>query len=128
MTEDRESDSEPVPKLPRGRGMRFSGPELFRIAITLGLLIALVVLTRPCSHAVSTFVMGFDGSAGSAKSAGSAAGSNGLGSAELIPLRGMTDDQVKETVERAQHHRRPLPGGGTPAAASAGSAGSASAR
>ncbi|HEY1815213.1 MAG TPA: hypothetical protein VGG74_22855 [Kofleriaceae bacterium] len=122
MTEDRESDSEPVPKLPRGRGMRFSGPELFRIAITLGLLIALVVLTKPCSHAVSTFVMGFNGSAGSA---GSAAGSNAVGSAELIPLRGMTDDQVKETVERAQHHRRPLPGGASPTGSATGSAGSA---
>lgn len=122
MTEDRESDSEPVPKLPRGRGMRFSGPELFRIAITLGLLVALVVLTKPCSHAVSTFVMGFDGSAGSARSA---AGSSAIGSAELIPLRGMTDDQVKETVERAQHHRRPLPGGTPPAGSATGSAGSA---
>jgi hypothetical protein len=78
-------DSEPVPKLPRGRGLKFSGPELFRIAIMISLLVALVVLTKPCSHAVSTFVMGFDGSA--AKPAGSA-GSNAIGS-DLIPLRGL---------------------------------------
>ena len=110
-------DDEPVPKLPYGRGFKFSGPELFRIAITIALLVAIVVLTKPCSHAVSTFVMGFDGSAGSAvaKPAGS-----GLGSAELIPLRGLTDDQVKATVERAQHRGRFMRGG-----SGDGSAGSA---
>jgi hypothetical protein len=107
-------NDEPVPKLPYGRGLRFSGPELFRIAITIALLVAIIVLTKPCSHAVSTFVMGFEGSAGSAKPA---AGS-GFGSAQLIPLRGMTEDQVKATVEHAQH--RELRAG------SAGSAGSAS--
>jgi hypothetical protein len=123
MSED-EGDSEPVPKLPRGRGMKFSGPEIFRILVTLALLIALVVLTKPCSHAVSTFVMGFDGSAGSAGSA-SRAGSDGLGSAELIPLRGLTDDQVKDTVERAQHHRRGMAPGGGSAILEPGSAGSA---
>ena len=118
MTEN----DEPVPKLPYGRGLRFSGPELFRIAITIALLVAIIVLTKPCSHAVSTFVMGFDGSAGSAASP--AAGSNGLGSAELIPLRGMTDEQVKATVERAQHHRVTKSGGsaGSATGSAAGSA------
>ena len=86
-------DSEPVPKLPRGRGLKFSGPELFRIAITIALLVAVVVLTKPCSHAVSTFVMGFDGSA--AGSAKPPVVNNGFGSAQLIPLHGLTDDQVK---------------------------------
>lgn len=55
-------DSGPVIKLPRGRGIRLSGPELFRIALTLAMLVAVVVLTKPCSNAVSTFVMGMDGS------------------------------------------------------------------
>jgi hypothetical protein len=109
-------DSEPVPKLPRGRGMKFSGVELFRIATTLGLLIALIVLTKPCSKAVSTFVMGFDGSA--AKPSGSAAaGSNAIGS-DLIPLRGLDETQLKATVERAQHRR---PGKDAGSAGSAGS-------
>lgn len=53
---------EPVPKLPRGRGMRFSKPELFRIAFTLITLIGVIVLTRPCAHAVSGFVTSMDGS------------------------------------------------------------------
>jgi hypothetical protein len=110
-------DSEPVPKLPRGRGLKFSGVELFRIAITLSLLVAIVVLTKPCSHAVSTFVMGFDGSA--AKKPQPAQGS-GFGS-DLIPLRGLDDDQLKATVERAQH-RRPTPPQPLGSAGSAGSA------
>jgi len=103
-----DDDNEPVPKLPYGRGLRFSGPELFRIAITIALLIAIIVLTKPCSRAVSTFVTGFDGSAGSAavKPAGS-----GFGSAQLIPLRGMSDEQVKATVEHAQQRSRFMHGG-----------------
>lgn len=56
----KESETEPVIKLPRGRGLRLSGPELFRVALTLAMLIAVVVLTKPCSNAVSTFVMGMD--------------------------------------------------------------------
>jgi len=62
----KEPESEPVIKLPRGRGLRLSGPELFRIALTVAMLIAVVVLTKPCSNAVSTFVMGMDGSGQSA--------------------------------------------------------------
>ena len=115
-----EHDDEPVPKLPRGRGFKFNAPELFRIAITVCFLVAVIVLTRPCASAVSTFVMGFEGSNGSAAAkAGSAAPPGtpaGLGSGKLIPLRGMTDDQVRETVERAQ---------GKLGSGSAGSAGSA---
>jgi hypothetical protein len=117
-------DSEPVPKLPRGRGLKFSGVELFRIAITLALLVAVVVLTRPCSHAVSTFVMGFDGSA--AKTPQPAPAGSAIGS-DLIPLRGLDEAQLKATVERAQH-RRPARGSadGSANGSAAGSAGSGS--
>ena len=94
-------DSEPVPKLPRGRGMRFSAPELFRIAMTLGFLVAVIALTKPCASAVSTFVMGFDGS-GSGKGSGSA----GSGSAVVDPYEhltpNMSDDEVKAAIERAK--------------------------
>jgi hypothetical protein len=115
-------DSEPVPKLPRGRGMKFSGVELVRIAMMLGLLIALIVLTKPCSKAVSTFVMGFDGSA--AKPAGSAVGSNAIGS-DLIPLRGLDETQLKATVEHAQHRRPAPPKADGSAGSDVGSTGSA---
>jgi hypothetical protein len=53
---------EPVPKLPRGRGLKFSGPEMFRILLTLVTLIGVLVLARPCATAVSGFVTSFDGS------------------------------------------------------------------
>jgi hypothetical protein len=100
---------EPVPKLPRGRGMRFSAPELFRIAMTLGFLVAVIALTKPCANAVSTFVMGFDGS-GSGKGSGSA----GSGSAAVDPYEhltpNMSDDEVKAAIERAKAKNAGHPG------------------
>jgi hypothetical protein len=102
VSEPADADADPVPKLPRGRGLKFSGPELFRIVLWLGLLIALIVLTKPCSRAVSTFVLGFDGSGGSASAASGSDVQFHLGSAHLIPLKGLSDKQVQETVERAQ--------------------------
>lgn len=51
-----------VPKLPRGRFLRLSGPHLVRFAGTLFLLVFLIVAQRPCANAVSTFVTGFGGS------------------------------------------------------------------
>jgi hypothetical protein len=98
--------NEPVPKLPRGRGLKLSGPELFRIAITLAMLIAVIALTRPCARSVSSFVMGFDGSA-----KGSAMPKPGTvdvpkppaGSDQYEALRpGMTDEEVKAAIERAK--------------------------
>ncbi len=62
QTEPAADADEPVPKLPRGRGMRVSKPELFRIGFTLITLIGVIVLTRPCAHAVSGFVTSMDGS------------------------------------------------------------------
>ena len=113
-------DDEPVPKLPRGRGMKFSGPELFRIAVTLAILVAVVVLTKPCASAVSTFVMGMDGS-GSAK--GSAMPKPGT--VDVDPYEhlkpGMTDEEIKQAMERAKAKGPvPLPQG--PGVGSAGSA------
>ncbi len=55
-----EPDPEPIPKLPRGRGIKLSGPELFRVALTLIALVGVIVLTRPCANAVSGFVTSFD--------------------------------------------------------------------
>lgn len=57
-----------VPRLPRGRGLRLSGPELLRVAGLAILLVFLVLIQRPCADAVATFVTSFgdQGSAGSA--------------------------------------------------------------
>jgi hypothetical protein len=62
-------ESEPVPKLPRGRGLKLRGPELFRIAITAATLVAVIVLAKPCGDAVGHFVGGFGSAGGSASAA-----------------------------------------------------------
>jgi hypothetical protein len=117
-----------VPKLPRGRGLRLSRPQLVRIGGTLFLLVFLVTMQRPCATAVSGFVTGF-GDRGSAAtvmprpgtvdvpagegSAGPAAGSaapGGAGSGNTVPgldryehLRpGMTEAELKAVIERAR--------------------------
>lgn len=119
------ADDDP-PRLPRGRGLRLSGPQLVRIAGTVLLLVFLVAMQQPCSTAVSKFVTGFGdqgsaavvmpqpgtvdvpaGSAGSA-SGPAAAGSAGSGSAapsldDYEHLRpGMTDDEIKAVIDRAR--------------------------
>ena len=112
-----------VPRLPRGRGLRLSGPQLVRIAGTVCLLVFLIVVQRPCANAVSTFVTSFGGSgdrgsaaatmprpgtvdvsAGSAGSAGSGTtGSQGPSLDQYERLRpGMTDDEVKTVIDRAR--------------------------
>jgi hypothetical protein len=123
-----------VPKLPRKWGLKLAGPEMFRIVITLALLIALTVLTKPCAHAVSTFVMGFDGSAKGSGSgaampkpgnvdmpAGSAAGQE----PEYERLRpGMSEDEVKAAIERSKvrNAQRAAEGSAAAGSAAAGSA------
>jgi hypothetical protein len=144
MTDDAEHTKRPaeaaaedaVPKLPRGRGIRLSRPELVRIAGMALLLVFLLVAQRPCANAVSTFVTGFGSSAdsgdrgsagvvmprpGTAQPPGSSAASAGTaGSGSAAPnldqyehLRpGMTDEEIKAVIERARDKaagRRPYP-------------------
>ncbi len=101
-----------MPRLPRGRGIRLSGPEIFRILLTFGMLVAILVLAKPCSDAVSTFVMRFDNNAGSAmprpgkvdKPAPAPVPPPTAGSdSQYVHLRpGMTDDEVKAAIEQAK--------------------------
>jgi len=108
------SGDEPVPRLPRGRWLRLSGPQMFRIAGLLIVLVFLLIAQRPCANAVSTFVTGF-GSQGSAAATmprpgtvdlPAAAGSGSAGGSGLEyyeRLRpGMTEDEVKAVIERAR--------------------------
>jgi hypothetical protein len=104
--------AEEVPRLPRGRGIKLSGPELFRVLLIICMLVAVLVLAKPCGDAVSKFVMGFDGSGSASGSARpkptpAPAPTTGMGSGgsdqyeHLTP--GMTDDEVKAAIERAKH-------------------------
>ena len=99
------TDDEPVPKLPRGRGLRLSPMQLFRIIGLAALLIFLLVTQRPCANAVSTFVTGFDDQGSGSGSAGSAAESNDnkAGSQQYEHLKpGMTDEETKAAIDRAR--------------------------
>lgn len=79
---------EEIPRLPRGRGIKLSRPELFRIAMTLLLLVAVIALTKPCANAVSNFVTSFDNKPKEPKYE------------HLKP--GMTDEEVKAAIQRAK--------------------------
>jgi hypothetical protein len=112
-----------VPKLPRGRGLRLSRPELFRIAGLTILLGFLLVTQRPCASAVSSFVNSFGGSGSAAatiprpgtvdvpasapppaapSAAGAEPGSAGDATRYEHLRPGMTDDEVKAVIERAR--------------------------
>jgi hypothetical protein len=101
-----ESPGEPVPRLPRGRGLKLSGPELLRVLMLAVLLVFLIVSARPCSNAVSRLVTSFGSAAGSGSAAGKGSGSgsgSGSGLDGYERLRpGMTDDEVKAAIERAR--------------------------
>ncbi len=125
-------DSAPVPKLPRGRGLKLDGPMMFRIGGTLILLIMIVLMRKPCAEATSKFVTRF-GEEGSGVvphpgaidvpvGSGSAKYNDGL--EHVGP--GATDEEVRAAWERTKARARGGSAAGSAnAPGSAGSAGSA---
>lgn len=97
-------DDEPVPKLPRGRGLKLSGPELFRILLTIIALIGVIVLTRPCAHAVSGFVTSFDDNKQKAMpKPGNVDVPAPAPDQQYERLKpGMTDEEIKAAIERSK--------------------------
>ena len=49
-----------VPRLPRGKGFKMSFGEIVRIGLTASMLIAVLVLAKPCADAAGRFVASFD--------------------------------------------------------------------
>lgn len=97
-----------VPRLPRGRGLRLSRPQMFRIATTLALLIFVIVAQKPCAGSVSKFVTSFgSGSAVTMPTPGTvdvptgSAGSDSLDHYEHLHP-GMTEAEIKAAMERAR--------------------------
>ncbi|RMH39403.1 MAG: hypothetical protein D6689_16650 [Deltaproteobacteria bacterium] len=56
----RAGDLDPVPRLPRGRSMRWVWADLFRIAFLAIMLVAVVVLKNDCAEGVSRFIGSFE--------------------------------------------------------------------
>jgi hypothetical protein len=102
-------DDEPVPRLPRGKGLTLDKAMLMRIAFTVALLVMVAVITRPCAEATSKFVTGF-GDEGSG-SAGRAMPQPGTVDVPKTELRvedyeyihpNMTEAEQKAAIERAR--------------------------
>ena len=118
-------DDEPVPRLPRGKGLTLDKAMLMRIAFTVALLVMVAVITRPCAEATSKFVTGF-GDEGSG-SAGRAMPQPGTVDVPKTELRvedyeyihpNMTEAEQKAAIERA----RAKAAGSAAAGSSSGSA------
>ena len=95
------SDDEPVPKIPYGRGFKWTWPQIVKIVMTLGMLVAVLVLAKPCANAVSSFVMRFDDKGSAAKQMPKPETVKQPDQYELI--RGdMTEEERRAAIERAK--------------------------
>ncbi len=80
-TEATSGAEEPVPKLPRGKGLTMSRAQMMRIGMTMVTLLAIVALQKPCSNAVGTFVTTFGGTAETGQGGAAATAETGQGGA-----------------------------------------------
>lgn len=90
------ADDEPVPRLPRGRGLKLSFPEIARIVMIAAMLIAVMVLRRPCAESTGRFIESFEPpvDAGPARAPGQ------LPPGRYIPLTGeMTEQELRDRLE-----------------------------
>lgn len=98
MSADSKADDEGVPKLPRGRGLKFAKQDLFRIGFLVITLVGVLVMTKPCADSVSSFVTGFEDGTGSANAAPAAQPEPQY--ERLTP--DMTEAELKEAIERSK--------------------------
>ena len=90
-----------MPKLPRGRGLKLSKPELIRIAMLLLALIGVIMLTGPCARSVSNFVMGFDKDNAAARKPGTVDVPKQPEHYEQLKP-GMSEAEIKAAIERSK--------------------------
>lgn len=106
---DGSDGDEPVPRLPRSWGFKVPTVALFRIGMTVALLVMILVARRPCADSVSDFVTDFD-KTGSARAQMPKPGrvdlppATDVGSAaDYEQLRpDMTEAEIKAAIERAK--------------------------
>jgi hypothetical protein len=89
-----------VPRLPRGRGIRLAGPQMVRIVMFAVLLVAVIVLARPCGDAVERYFQSFDPPAPDAAPAVKQPDPFEGRYHEIKP--GMTDEEIKQVIEKAR--------------------------
>lgn len=90
-----------VPRLPRGRGMKFTTAQLVQIVMVAVALVAVIVLQKPCARSVSRFVTSFDQPDGGVprRDAASAV----PGTPDGVVLRGdMTPAEIEAAIAKAR--------------------------
>jgi hypothetical protein len=94
-----------VPRLPRGRGIRLAGPQMVRIVMFAALLVAIIVLARPCGDAVETYFESLDPPALDAAPAPKAPDPYEGKYHEIKP--GMTEQEIEQVIEKARQESAP---------------------
>lgn len=98
-------DKEPVPRLPRAKFGFLSTMSLFRIAMLGTLLVAVLVMRKPCADGVAKFIGGFED-----KKDGGAAPApkrTPLPPGDYVRLDGpLTEEKLKALRERAARRAR----------------------
>jgi hypothetical protein len=90
-----------VPRLPRGRGLRFTSPQVMKILFFIALLVAVIALQRPCSEAAGNFVGQFDDPK-AAKDAGPAKVDPALPPGNYVEIdTSLSDEEIKKALEKA---------------------------
>ena len=94
-----------VPRLPRGRGFSFTGPQVVRILMFAFLLIAVLFMRRPCGDAVGRFVGSFDEQAPGDASVRAIPHPDQLtpGTTQYVEIKpGMSDAEIKAAIDKAR--------------------------
>ena len=108
-----------VPRLPRGRGISLTGPQMFKIVFFAALLVAVIVLQRPCAEAAGRFVGQFDETkdAGVKPAPPRPPPGHELPPGNYVEIKpGMTDEEIRQAIDRAS------PGSGSGAASGSAAA------
>lgn len=97
-------EDEPVPKLPRGKGITLTRGALTRIGFTAIALVAVLVLQKPCSRAAGQFVTAFGEEPGAPAAPAVAPAPVPTQYEVLTPS--MTDDELRAAIGRAEARAR----------------------
>jgi hypothetical protein len=98
-----------VPRLPRGRGIRLAGPQMVRIVMVATLLVAVIILQRPCGEAIDNFFKSFDPPAQDAavKEAPTPPAKDPYEGRYHEIKPGMTEQEIEQVIEKAREESAP---------------------